>query len=65
MPKPLSPKAVDKHISKLYAKACHGMSINIMKIPTVFHIGKSLWIAGASDVVISAAMFDYVKNHAK
>ena len=61
MTKKLSPKATDKLISKIYARNCSGMSINMLRIPTLFREARELIAAGVSEEAIGAAMVAFVK----
>ena len=61
MTKKLSPKAVDKLISKIYAKNCCGMSLNMLRIPVLFREARELIAAGYSEEAIGAAMVAFVK----
>lgn len=60
MPKKLSPKAIDKLISKIYARNCSGMSINMLRIPTLFREARALVAAGIGEEAIGAAMVAFV-----
>jgi hypothetical protein len=61
MSKKLSPKAVDKLISKIYYAHCHGMSINMLRIPVLFREARELVAAGYSEAAIGSAMVAFVR----
>ena len=62
MAKTKQEKAEDQLIEKIYGQHCHGMQIDIMRIPKLFAMARGMLRESKDAATVGAAMVAFVKG---
>jgi hypothetical protein len=55
-------KAQDKQIEQIYYANCQNMQINIMRIPKLYAMARTMLDEGATDPTVGAAMVAFIQQ---